>query len=320
MASQVNTIDEDMLNFKELAENILSDLMGGTSISDILLKTKIFASKRNDQELLDWVSNELSGYKNRPPDYRILTSGLRIKVFVPYRGESRIEFPIEIVKNEQIRERLSKMPFHDSIEVIESLCKDANSDGDGTISMHVPVGVYSYFSEFINGDIQDAYQYVPVSAVRQMLVSVKTLLIDFLLKVSNEEDINFNTFIKNNQDIARITINANAPTIINSGSGDVNTQGTTTIVGDNNTIVNADNKEELLRILSEIDNIALENSNNTDYKEISEDIKAELKKDVPEKKFLKRCFQAIPGFFSNVGAGIIANKLTPLVSSAINLL
>ena len=285
-----------MLNFKELAENILSDLMGGTSISDILLKTKIFASKRNDQELLEWVSNELSGYKERPPDYRILTSGLRVRVFVPYRGESRIEFPIEIVKNEQIRERLSKMPFHDSIEVIENLCKDANSDGDRTISMHVPVGVYSYISEFINGDIQDAYQYVTVSAVRQMLVSVKTLLIDFLLKVSNEEDINFNTFINNNQDMAKITINTNAPTIINSGSGDVNAQGATTITGNNNTVVNASDKDELLRILSEIDYIASENLNNTEYNEISEDIKEELKKDAPEKKYLKRCFQAIPSF------------------------
>ena len=39
-----------MIDFKTLAENILSDLMGSASISDILLKTKIFASKKGDNE------------------------------------------------------------------------------------------------------------------------------------------------------------------------------------------------------------------------------------------------------------------------------
>ena len=52
-----------MIVFKQqLAENILEDLMGKTPISDILLKTKIFAAKRNDSDLLKWVSQELEGY------------------------------------------------------------------------------------------------------------------------------------------------------------------------------------------------------------------------------------------------------------------
>ena len=41
-----------MIDFKQLAENILEDLMGKTPISDILLKTKIFGAKRNDSDLI----------------------------------------------------------------------------------------------------------------------------------------------------------------------------------------------------------------------------------------------------------------------------
>ena len=74
-----------MLNFKELAENILTDLLNNGSISDILLKTKIFASKKGDVGLLEWVTRELEGYENKPPKYRILNSGLKVDVL--FRSE-----------------------------------------------------------------------------------------------------------------------------------------------------------------------------------------------------------------------------------------
>ena len=302
-----------MLNFKELAENILTDLMNNGSMSDILLKTKIFASKRGDKELLEWVTHELEGYEEKPPKYRILNSGLRVVVHVPYQGIARLDFPVDMIENDDARERLSNIPFFSPIGEIENLCN--NTDGDGRISMKVPVFAYRYMSGFINGDIQDAYQYTTPAAVSQILVSVKSVLIDFLLKVSNEEDINFNNFIKTIPQM--ITINNSG--IMNTGSGEVNAEGATIVNGDNN-IICADIKEELLKILAEIDKIAAAVLPNTDYEETVKDIKAELQKDKPQKNMLRRFFSAIPTFLSGVGASIVANQLTPLVSSALALL
>lgn len=304
-----------MFNYKDLAENILSDLMGDGAVSDILLKLKIFASKKGDDELLNWVTHELEGYEDKPPKYRILNSALRVDVFVPFMGISRINFPVELIKDDAVRERLSNMPFNNPIAEIDSLCKETG--GEGTVSMRVPVYAYNFMSEFINGDIQDARQYTSRAAVSQILVAVKSVMIDFLLKVSNEEDIDFNTFIKNNPNMKNnITINAG---IVNTGSGDVNAQGSTTVIGNNNTI-NADNKNELLRILSEIDKLAATGQTNPEYEEISEEIKTELKKDNPTKSILKRCFQAIPAILTGIGTGIAANALSPLIASAIALL
>jgi hypothetical protein len=181
--------------------------------------------------------------------------------------------------------------------------------------MKVPVFAYRYMSGFINGDIQDAYQYTTPAAVSQIIVSVKSVLIDFLLKVSNEEDINFNNFIKTNPQM--ITINNSG--IMNTGSGDVNAEGATIVNGDNN-IICTDNKEELLKILAEIDKIAAAVLPNTDYEETVKDIKAELQKDKPQKNMLRRFFSAIPTFLSGVGASVVANQLNPLVTSALALL
>jgi hypothetical protein len=303
-----------MLNFKELAENILTDLMNNGSISDILLKTKIFASKRGDKELLEWVSKELNGYEDeKPPKYRILNCGLKVDVFVPFRGTARVDFPIDMIEDENVRNRLSNLPFHMSISEIDNLCKDASNDG--IIRMKVPVFAYQFLSEFINGDIQDSYQYTTTAAVSQILVAVKSVLIDFLLKVSNEEDINFNTFIKMTPQM--ITINNNSG-IVNTGDGDINAQGATVVTGDNNAI-GADNKQELLRILAEIDKIAAAQPN-TDYEEVSKDIKAELQKEQPDKKVLRRFFSAIPTFLLGVASSAAGNGVTSLITSALALL
>ena len=230
-----------MLNTKELAENVLSDLMTDKPLSDILLKMKIFASVRKDDELLSWVLKELNGYEGTPPRYRILPSGLKLKVFVPFQGERWIEFPAEVIKNDQARERLSNFPFHQSITEIE--CIGKNSDEGRLVKVRVPVYAYTYMDKFIKGDIQDAYQYTTPAAVSQILVSVKSVLIDFLLKVNQEDEIDFNTFMKSQKEMSNTTIIAG---IVNTGSGDVYAQGATVVTVDNNTI-GADNKAELLK-------------------------------------------------------------------------
>ena len=111
-----------------------------------------------------------------------------------------------------------------------------------------------------------------------------------------------------------ITINAG---IVNTGSGNVDAKGATTVVGDGNILSN-ENKQELLKLLAEIDKIAAEHPN-SEYEEVSKEIKDELEKGGSKHK-LKRCFQAIPSILTSIGTGIVANLLTPLVSSALALL
>lgn len=305
-----------MIDFKTLAENILSDLMGSASISDILLKTKIFASKKGDNELLKWVEHELNGYENEPPKYRIIPAGVKVLVFQPFKGTARVNFPSEIIMNEKISERLSKLAFHQSVYELEEM-SDAQS-GEDIVCMRVPVAIFPYMREFINGDIQDSYQYAPKAAIKQIVVTVKSLLIDFLLKISNDEDLDFNTFIK--QKPIMITNNTYNAAIINTGSGDVNAQGSTNVVGNNNTVNTAGVKEELFSIIEGIDKLAKDNGVKGEYDELSKEIKDELAKPEPSKSLIKRCFQLVPSFFMGVNTGIVANGLTPLVQKAIELI
>ncbi len=239
-----------MINYKELAENILSDLMGKTSISDILLKTKIFASQKGDDDLLNWVQKELGGYDDKPAEYRLLDSSVKVVVFLPFRGNTRVDFPIDIIPNQDVRNRLRKMAFYSPIAEIEEMTK--TGDGLESLQCKVPVAVYSHFRPFIHGDIQDVYQCVSRAAASQIIVSVKSILIDYLLKISNEEDIDFNTFINDKQKSTMNIENFNG--IMQNGNGDLNAQNSK-IVSNNNTAVQSA-KEELLQVVAEIEKMA----------------------------------------------------------------
>ena len=69
-----------MNSLKQIAENILTDIMNDMSVSNILLKAKIFATKKGDSRFIDWVNQELNGYDGNLPDYRKLKSGVKIDI------------------------------------------------------------------------------------------------------------------------------------------------------------------------------------------------------------------------------------------------
>ena len=71
MASIVEEIQRDALD-------------SSTSLSDLLRKTRVVASKLNQAQPLEWVESELNGYKDEVPDYRILHG--QAKVRNPYHG------------------------------------------------------------------------------------------------------------------------------------------------------------------------------------------------------------------------------------------
>lgn len=300
-------------NIKKLAESILSDIISGVSIANILLKTKVFAAKIGDKELLEWVELELKGYDQNPPEYRIIDAGVKVDIHRGFQEVFGYTYPIDMVKEEKIRKRLSHIPVFNSITEIEEMGKN---DDSGTIHLDVPTWIwYHHMGHCINGDIQRAYQFGSLSAIRNILVSVKSLLIDYFLKISDNEDIQFSSLIKKNAVTNVTNITAG---IVNTGAGNVTAGDVTTVIGNNNTI-NPQIANNLQEIIQKIDEI-MEAHDNEEYKELSADVAIELKKEVPSKKFLKRCFQAIGGLTSGIASGVIANQVTPCVAAALAML
>lgn len=300
--------------YKKLGESILSDITSDAPIANILLKAKVFAAKSKDKELLEWVEDELKGYKGKtPPEYRTIDACVKVDVHRGFQEVLGYTYPVDMIKDESIRKRLSHIPVENSITEIENMGK---KDESGHVLVEVPTRMwYHHMRHCICGDIQRAYQVGSVTAVRNILVSVKSLLIDYFLKISENENIQFGSLIKKE---ATMTVNNINASIVNTGSGTVNAENITTVIGDSNTI-GSDCIRKLREIQKAIDDL-MQNVNNADYKELADDINTELNKEAPSKKVLKRCFQAIGGIVNGVVSGVIANQVSPLIVEALGRL
>lgn len=297
---------------KQIVEKILTDIFNDAPISNILLKTKIYASKRKDKELLEWVNNEINGYDNNLPSYRLIDAGVKVDVHKGFQEVQGFTYPIEIIKEEKIRKRLYHMPIFSPITQIENITK-TKENGD-MINLEIPVNIwYHHMKHCICGDIQRAYQFSSVSALCNIITSVKSLLIDFFTKIEENKDIEFSTIMKQKENV---TINNNAA-VINTGEGTVNVSTINNIIGDNN-YVSIDNIAELQDILKQINEII--GTENQDYNEISSELGGELAHPKPSRNIIKRCFQAIRGLASNVMSEVLVNQISDLVQRALALI
>lgn len=303
-----------MNSLKQIAENIISDIMNNQPIANILLKAKIFATQKQDYVFLHWVNQELNGYDGNLPDYRKLKSGIKLDIHRGWQFVSNFSYPTEYIKDKDIRERLEVFPIVVPISEVEELSK---SDSD-SIHMDIPAGLWeSHIGYCITGTIQRAYQYTNVSGIKNIIVAVKDIIVEYMLKYSENEDINFASIIecKRNEIVMnKTTYNA---AIVNTGSGNINATNTTNIVGNENTI-NAQTKEGLEEIMSQIKEILP--SNDPELKEIVLEIESEISQLTPKKSIIKRGLQAMKGLTQGITAGVIANKLPELITSALALL
>ena len=303
-------MSDQSANNKRIAEVILSDIMNDVPIANVLLKVKIYATKRHDTELLEWVNAELNGYEGTPPEYRIIPSLVKVDIHRGFQVVPNQEYPIDMVEDEIIRERLSYISVHNSITEVEEIFRK----NGGLIRVEVPTVIWHrYMGHCINGNIQRAYQYTDVTALSSIITSVKSLLIDFFSKVEENNDIDFLSVIKSKENVV---MNYNAA-IINTGDGTINASNVTNVIGDNNTI-STSSVSELKDILREIKSLL--DTQNPECEEICDELDAELSKPTPVKKILKRGFQAIKGILLNASTELLVGKLSPLLDQALILL
>lgn len=308
----------DYEHISDIAQKILSDIMNDAPLSVIMLKTKIFVSKKPDKELLDWVSQELNGYEEKPPSYRIIDCGVKVDVHRGFQEVFGFEYPIEMIKDKKIRESVSHIAIQQPISEIEELVKGAATTNTIQVPLPVPIW-YNYMGHCIAGQIQRAYQFATVASIKNLLIEIKSKLIDYFLKIDNNEYINFASIMKKESKLTNITHNTtyNAA-IVNTGNGNVEARqivyltNSTAMLGDST-------KQEIETVIRKIKDIS-EKIDSPELKGIIEDVEEEIKKPKSEAKVIKRCFQAMKGLSLDIGINVIANQLTPLLTKVLSML
>jgi hypothetical protein len=239
----------------KLINDVINELIDtDKSISSPLLKTKVLASRLQNDVLLNWVSNELKGYDNSSdlPDYRKYSgniTGTYINGHMQYNNQP---VPTIGLKSE-FEEVLRSMNFNQSIASLEIL-KGENKSGtlEYTFPAELTGLIQQNWRKMGNPYLQliNCKKSIPISAVVEILSFVRNNLLDFMLKIDSEfGNITEIEELKTKKD--EIATIMNQTIINNSGDGNVVNTGAKAKISATISI-NKGSKEELAKHLQDI--------------------------------------------------------------------
>jgi AbiTii-like protein len=229
----------------ELIGNIINELIEAErSLVTPLLKTKYLATKLKNNELLQWVNNELGGYTGKaelPPyrKYPAFVSGTYLNGSYQFRNQP---IPLHGISAD-MEKWYNSIEFYQSVETLE-LFKINDKSGKiiGALTTDLigllEIGLKTTGNPYIQ--ILDAQKWTSISCVTEVLSAVRSKLLDFMLKI-DEEFCNITEIEDLRTNNKRITSIMNQ-TIITSGDGNVLNTGNNVNITANINVKKGDQK------------------------------------------------------------------------------
>ncbi|MGV3599323.1 MAG: hypothetical protein ACO1PI_15785 [Bacteroidota bacterium] len=159
-----------------------------TSLTEILMRTKVLAHKLKNEEMKEWVNNELDGYPPLAdlPEYRLITCRIRGSISNGYRVQEN--FPIPILHlDDKIKNFLMKFSVKESVASLESF---SSINNEKLLTSQILPEVYSLLSQNFTDDYQviSARQEISITSISQILTSIRSKLLDFLMDIGDIVD------------------------------------------------------------------------------------------------------------------------------------
>lgn len=235
-----------------LLEDIINELVDTKiSLSSPLLKTKVFASRIDNQPLLKWVNNELAGYSDLDelPPYRIYFGSVYgTYINGRWKVENRALPTMDLP--ESVQDMYNKFKFSESVETLEKF----NETAKGVISVPFTGEQIALLQQNIQSQGNPTFQILsarkdsPSSTVTQVLSVVRSQLLDFMLAIEKTfgSEVDIKTLRHSKEEVITIM----NQTINNNGDGNVISTGANTNIAANIKVIKH-NKESLINALHE---------------------------------------------------------------------
>lgn len=206
---------------------IIKDFINSSTSTEIVLRhLKVLLNDIGDKTLIDWVTNELMGYRGNIsslPNYRKLKGVLKADCIVGFTKYSNYLLPLSHLDEKTVDSLLS-IDFHQSISNLENIATNGNS-----ISKYIHSECFPIIQKGCNAQVISARVCIDSGYIRDVLSTVNNKILEILLLLENEfgnlDDFYIDTSAKNTCELNTIIENLNLIIYDNS----IN-------VGDNNQI------------------------------------------------------------------------------------
>lgn len=166
----------------EIIEILSSDT---GKLSDALIKTKVLLHKIGHKELVPWVNNELTGYPNRDsvPEYRVLPAEVLVNASNGAYQVTSHHIPMGHL-NKEHRMALETARMDQSLAVLENFTEKDSVN----LRAHIPMESYGLLGKGLSNNyrIESAWSEISHSSVLQILIQVRSRLLDFVLELNDQ--------------------------------------------------------------------------------------------------------------------------------------
>lgn len=239
----------------QLLSDIINELVDtDKTISSPILKAKVFASRIQNRELLNWLNKEVGGYQTSEdlPEYRVY----KCHVMGSYINGNMKYTNVSIGTNgldDNIFKNLNYMNFYQSISSLE---QDIAENNSGSLNQELPAELIIHIGDNIRKKGNPFYHLIyarktlSISAINEILSVVRNKLLDFVLKI--DEEFGNITEIKDlrgkSQEIQKIV---NKTIIKSSGDGNLINTGEKAKI-DSSVTISKGNKIDIRNRLKEV--------------------------------------------------------------------
>ena len=172
-----------------MVSDIIELLSSEDELTKPLLKTLVFSKRIENEELSDWLMKELNGYGNDDtlPDYRFARTTLQCVLKQNGQNTKSVALPLSCF-NQDTRDVLMKKPFGESVSALEAVLSNKNNQ---YIGKNFAADMLQSLSNEAkknghNFTVVSCQQTVSIIELRSILISVRTKLLDLLLKLEKE--------------------------------------------------------------------------------------------------------------------------------------
>lgn len=283
-------------------------LDANTRIADLLRKAKVVAMKLDLDDFMEWIENELNGYKDnsRLPSYRTITA--RVKAFNPYRGWMPVIF-----EDHDFERELSRCHVMQAIGSLEDVTI-RSKNGAGYLAFPIPGYAQAILAKGMGFETEFQMQF-DASSASGILDAVRTKVLDWSLSLEKAgvlgEGMTFNV---KEREAAKAMSSGNVYHIQNVGVlGDVAHSSVTANQSANYT------NGELSELRGAIEQIAsalsqLDGGIRAGVTPAIEDIRAELDQPAPNPSKLRSALASIRTTCEGAAGNLIASGIIGLVS------
>ena len=301
------------MDINKICEEIVSDIIGKSSIAEILLKTQLLAAATGVEGFQKWVSQEQNGYEKplEVPEYRRLHCNVTALISIPFHdGQTEMNVPVDAIQHKEAQRMLSTVFFDRPALEAERI---ASSPEEARLRKPTP-GMGHQFVQplFPNAHLEAVYQDLTPAEFASLVESVKSKILNFILRLDSEGVISLALKRADSQNQAsKIFYQTFNSSVVNTGEGNIQA---------NNIILAQDTLSEKdvqkLKTMFTRLNLLVKEEKDPMLQEAADSLNKEINSGSPKKSVIKKGLAIIKG----LAMGVASSEIATIINAALGVL